>query len=394
MSLKRNKNESVLDFKVRLCENKESYNLTWEQIKDIINEETRSKGTANSYRKWWRRHRQENESSTQVEDFSLTEIDEKMIELDLEKKKKQTITSMYNKVVREEARRQMLFEEFRKSITSVSVPRFEKLPVQVGTRECILGISDIHYGKIFESINNRYNESIALSRMEQIMSESIDFCRKENIEEINIVNCADSIEGMALRISQLNSLEIGFVDQVVRFQRMIVEWLNEFSKHMKIVYHHVPSANHTEIRPLGTKAGQFPAEDMERIISVYIHDMLQNNRRIRIPEYKRDFARFVLNGYLFYAKHGHQIKNLKTAIKDLSMLHHEFISYLLVGHYHHPENLVVSESPDSDCELLMLPSVMGSDEYSDSLHTGAKPGAKLFVIEEGKGKNLTYDIRF
>jgi hypothetical protein len=185
---------------------------------------------------------------------------------------------------------------------------------------------------------------------------------------------------------------MGVTDMVIKFARMMVEWLNKLSEVVEITYHHIPSGNHSEIRPFGTKAGQFPKEDMERVIFTYLHDMLALNSRITIPDYNGNCARFNICGFNFIANHGHGIKDIESAIKDYSILYKEFFDYYITAHLHHGEEITVYEGKSHNCEVILLPSIMGSDEYSDQLFTGSKAGAKLCVFEKNKGHVQTYNI--
>jgi hypothetical protein len=83
----------------------------------------------------------------------------------------------------------------------------------------------------------------------------------------------------------------------------------------------------------------------------------------------------------------------KNAIRDLSMLHRKFFDFLYVAHFHHGGSLTVGEGSTNDIEIIQVPSVMGSDEYADSLMTGAKAGAIFDVYEQGKGRTINYKIK-
>jgi hypothetical protein len=393
--LKRQPNESILDYKFRICDKRDEYGLTWADVRAILNDECGENFSAETYRKQyeqWKVWDEHVKGKLVTDEEILAEIKKERMELFKERVRLQDQRRELNKVIRNTARLEFIMEELRKSIVSVEPPKFEIKKLEERNKILVAGFADVHYGKRFKSVNNEYNEEIARLRMNKLLNEIIEICLKEKITKVHVVNAADSVEGMSLRASQLVALEIGFIDMIIRFSRMMAEWLNNLSKYVNVIYHHVPSANHTELRPLGTKAGQFPMEDMERIIAFYVHDILANNERIHVPEYDRDFARFKVFDYLIYAKHGHQISNLKTYIKDLATLHREFIDYLIVGHLHHSEETAIAEGRTNNCELLMLPSIMGSDEFSDKLMTGAKAGAKAYVFEEGKGKSITYDI--
>jgi hypothetical protein len=95
----------------------------------------------------------------------------------------------------------------------------------------------------------------------------------------------------------------------------------------------------------------------------------------------------------FVANHGHQVKNVNSFLKDMSNFRRKFYDFYISAHKHHGEETTLCEGYDNNCELLLIPSIMGSDEYSDSLLLGGKAGAKLFIFEKGKGKTVTFSIK-
>jgi hypothetical protein len=74
------------------------------------------------------------------------------------------------------------------------------------------------------------------------------------------------------------------------------------------------------------------------------------------------------------------------------MQHRKFYDYCYSAHLHHGKEVTVNVGTTNNVEVLQLPSIMGGDEYSDSLLTGAKPGAKIHLFQEGRGKTIGYDI--
>lgn len=392
--MNREENESLLEYKLRLSRNKAEYNLSWTDIANLYNKEADTDYSESTFRKWYSAFHDgyvyratENQPSDIIET-----IEEKTRNLELERKKRQVASLEYNKLLREDARQQLFFETVKESIQKVEAPVFYPLLYHQYPVDAVLGISDMHFGKIINFNGHEYNESIFHRRMNDLMQDTVRIIHKEKLDHIHIVNAGDSVEGMALRISQLQHLEMGFIDMVIRFSRYMVEWLNELSRYVQITYHHVQSANHTELRPLGTKAGQFPKEDMERIILMYIHDMLLNNSRINVIEYDCEYVKFTVQDFLIYAVHGHNSRNIENYLRDLSMLHREFIDLLILGHYHHSREIAVNEGLYGNSQVLLLPSIMGSDDFSYQLGRSAAPGAKLFLIEKEKGKTVTYDL--
>lgn len=395
--LKRREDESLKDYEIRICSNKDRYNLNWNEVAEVLNHERGETWGESKYRKWYYAFQDGLDYASKKtinSDEVLDELEVKKIELLEERKKLQTIRTEYNKIAREKARKDLMFEQIRESVETLPTPKFEPLNISDGKKNefGILGFGDIHFGKQFKSLHNEYSEEICKERMEQLISETVDIVNRHGFSHIHIINGSDSIEGMSLRVSQLQSLQSGFIDQTIKFSKFLSAWLNELSKHVKITYHHVPYCNHSQIRPFNSGRKDFPAEDLEKVIMNYVHDVLEYNDRVEVPVYDNDLIQFEIANLNMAALHGHQLSNTKNSIRDLSVLHRTFFDVLFVSHFHHGNALTVGASETNNIEVLQLPSIMGSDEYSDSLMTNAKASAKFFVFEEDKGRTVEYNI--
>ena len=64
--------------------------------------------------------------------------------------------------------------------------------------------------------------------------------------------------------------------------QILADFLNKLSAYCTIQYYHIGSANHGQIRPLGSKASELASEDMEKIICNYIKDSLSCNDRVDV----------------------------------------------------------------------------------------------------------------
>ncbi|MFT0803231.1 hypothetical protein VSK91_19520 [Bacillus swezeyi] len=394
---KRHPDENLKEWKIRICSNKDVYDLNWEEIKELINKETGENKGESAYRKWFKNFIEgvEYQKEKSVDsNAALIELEMKKLEVMEERKKLQAVKHEFHKETRIKGRTELLYENVSQAIKEIGTlppPSFHALEKNEKKRAAVLGFGDEHFGKQFKSCNNEYNEQIYLERMSQILSETIEYIKKESLDELVVLNGADSVEGMALRVSQLTALQYGFIDQVIKYSRYKIEWLKELSKYVKIKYIHIPSANHTELRLHNTSRLEMPKEDVERIIATYIHDMLKDNERIKVPIQDEAIVDFKLLEFEIAACHGHQLKNKKNAIRDISQLKQKFYDYLYVSHFHHGNMLTVGEAATHNIQVIQLPSVMGSDEYSDGLMTGAKAGANLSIYESGKGRIIQYD---
>ena len=324
------------------------------------------------------------------DDKVLNELEMKKIELQKEKVKIQTLRIELNKLIRQDARFELFLDGIKNSIDTIKVPKFQEFILENGNKVGLLGISDIHFAKKFESVNNSYSRKICYERMNLLLSEVINLIADRDIKYLHIVNGGDNIEGL-LRVNSLKVLETGVIDSVIEFSKMMTEWLNQLSNYIPLTYHHVISSNHSEVRFLDTKAGQFPDEDLEKVIIHMIAGSLRDNNRINIPIYTTDYAYFNINNKNIFVCHGHQFKGKKIAdiVKELQILHRINIDLLVLGHFHHENILTVGENQNGNIKVILLPSIMGSDPFSDTLLTGSCSGATLIEISNKKGLTTT-----
>lgn len=390
--LKMKEGESHFEYKVRLCLAKlnKEIDLDWIEMVEILGLDCSSdhlRKLAYAYKEYY--EYLDNKKLEEInDDILLNQLESKRLEIEKERKKLQTTKIEYNKMLREQSREEMIVEQLREIIPIIEVPNFQRLETPLNETEWVLSFGDIHYDKFFESINNKYSIEEIHRRFELLLNKLIIEIKDKNISKLTITNLGDSLEGL-LRISALKTMRVGLLKSVVQFSRFMAEWLNELSIYVEIVYCHVPTANHTELRLFNQKRGETD-ENLETIIINYIHDLLKDNPRIEIPIVEdANYMTFNLNGYNFIALHGDSIKNIKNSIKDLSMLHRTFYDYVLMGHFHSGTEMTLFEGYDNNMEVLVVPSIVGSDPYSDTLFVGSKSSAKLYGFTKGQGHTDT-----
>src|SRR5699024_3010949 len=102
--------------------------LSWENVKNILNNETGDNWGESKYRKWWYSF-SEGMDYAKVTDITdtdiLNELELKKIELEEERKKLQTIRVDYNRMIREKSRTDLMYELVRDSIEALPVPKFD-----------------------------------------------------------------------------------------------------------------------------------------------------------------------------------------------------------------------------------------------------------------------------
>jgi hypothetical protein len=223
--------------------------------------------------------------------------------------------------------------------------------------------------------------------MWNLLTQVVDICKKEGFTSLNVYDLGDEIDGL-LRVSQLWKLRYGIIESTVRYGRFITEWINELSKHVYIKYQLVKDSNHCQLRLWGQPKNTFKDENMSYIIAEKIMDRLENNPNFEFVQNPTGYIFDNIVGYNVLGIHG-EVKNLEQAIKNFSKTYNVNIDFLIAGHKHHKD----SSNVGIESDVIGVPSVIGVDDYSLSLHKTSDPGATLFVLERGKGNVIEYNIK-
>lgn len=323
-----------------------------------------------------------------LENNCNNELDKKLRELKIEKKKIQAEKLELNRLDTKEARYKEFYENIKWNIETLPLPDFKTLQINNSNGSYIECFSDLHYGADFVSENNIYNREECKRRIELLASKTINKINDLNINDLHIVGLADDLQGI-LRISDVKLNDVATVQCVVEVSRLIASFLNSISEYTNITYYHTMASNHTQPRYLGTKANAMPYEDMEIIIGNYIKDLLRDNDRVKVVLSDKDYITLELEGQNIIAMHGHRVKSTFNAIRDLSQLHRKFYDICFLGHFHGGQSMYVGEG-NGCTQVVVVPSIVGSDPYSDSLKVGSKSMAKLYKIERNIGITEEY----
>lgn len=373
--------------------------MDWAEIKDKYNiqcaVDTIRKSSSTIFGGQFREEYLKNKIYTNPDEFSrLKELDKKLEELRKERIKIQTANIERNRLDRSESRQEMYYEYIGSVIDTLPLPEFK--PILSSANHIInylVGLADIHYGASFKSVNNEYSPEIAKERFEFLTSKLIDFIQEKNIGKLTIVSLGDLLQGI-LRLSDLKINDTSVMKATVEVCRLIAIMLNELSAYAEIAYYHTPSANHTQIRVLNAKPSELADEDLEYLMGNYIHDLCANNKRIHVHLAKdgEDFIDIYIPGNEILAMHGHQIKNVENSIRDKSILHKKFYDTLIVGHLHNGKVIPSHEGIIGDAEVLVSPSFVESDPYSDSINKGSKASVNIWGFDKLYGHTETYKI--
>ena len=322
----------------------------------------------------------------QVEELS------KKSELVMARQKMRTEQILLNRMYRENSRIELFYENIRDT--------FERLPRPVlrerhhvdrdREMEYVLTIADIHAGAKFVSLNNEYSLENAEERFGEMFDQVVCFVEERMLDKLKVVIMGDEIQGM-LRLTDISLNEVSVVESVVFVSKLIAEFLNDLSEYCDIDCYYVPYSNHNQTRPIGSKANELVREDMTYVIANYIKDVLASNEAVTIHyDPNKDYVDIDVFDFNVIAMHGHQVKDANSIVANLAMTHRKVYDYVFLAHFHASKEIVVGEGITNDIEVIVVPSFIGSDPYSDKLMKGAKASVKIYGFDEEYGHNETY----
>lgn len=378
----------------RICSDKDKIG-SWQDVADILNVLLGTEFTESKFRKQFQAFEKMLEANRKKfidGDAQLEEIRLATETLKKERIKLQATKLSENRYDRQDSRFELFYENIKDAIIRLEQPKLIRTSINESDTQYILGFGDIHYGATYKSINNEYSRAECKRRFGVLLSYMEEFIKSENISHLKIINVSDTIQGI-LRMTDLQINDIPVVDSVVEISRILAEFLNELSASCSIEYYHAPQANHSQTRPLGSKASEVATEDMERIIINYVSDLLSNNDRVEvITNFEKDYVDIKIFDFECFATHGHKIKDVKGVISDMSNRNRKFYSYAFLGHTHSANEIIVGEDEFSNKEVLTIPAFIGSDPYADSLFVGSKGMAKLYLFDRKYGKIMSKNI--
>ena len=317
----------------------------------------------------------------------LSSLDEKKITLQKERVKVQTEKLEYARWLREDARDEMFMEKVIAAIKSTDTDCSEITPISLikNNIEHGLFLADAHFGKEFrvyglrDEIINEYGPEIFYERMELILSETLDYIKKNNVTLLKVFNLGDTLDGF-IRHSQIWTLRYGVVDSAIIYAKYMGSWLKRLSNDV-IVEYHPTSGNHTELRLLDGKKGEHHCDNIDGVVNEIIYLKNEGNPNFSLVENKTKLIFTQMAGYSLLGAHG-ELKNPAQAIKDFADIYDTKLDFITVGHKHHGFFVNCGYRK----QVLGIGSIVGSDDFSMTLRKRADATANIIAFEVGKGK--------
>lgn len=370
--------ESFEDYKVRICENKNVYGLTFEQIADILNAESGNTYTESWYRKWWKRFSQGRvyERKRVREDV----LAEQSRELEKQRLRLNDERAALKRLLRDEARqdawRDQIVDEVKK------YPKLETWKRRRYTMDAdgtlVVALTDLHIGMEFSNSVGKYNSEIAQERLCEYANEVVEWAEKLNARKCVVALGGDLISGVIhnLRAEGRESL----VQQLKLAAEYSAEFIGNISTQFETVDVYGVSGNHSRITAGADDA--MLGEMLDDLVPVYVKARLSALEHVHIHESKEDKAleSFYIENQHTVLVHGHLDDVSEANIGKLQCMTGGIIDIVITGHMH--ENMFKDVS---GAHIIRGGCLSGSgDEYCLKKRLSGKP-SQMMAYVDGSG---------
>lgn len=323
------------------------------------------------------------------------EIEQRLATLFKEQTKYKDLLAVYRKKLRDEARIEVMVDAIKDTIKDLkALPQVnylntrERLSIlKKGNtpNEAVLLLSDLHIGVECDNFYNQYNSKIASKRMSILVANVIDYCQRNSVQRLNILNLGDCIHGV-IHISARVEQEMDVINQVMTASEIISQALNLLQDAAPEVIYRSAVDNHSRV--VANKNEHIEKENFQKLIDWYLQERLKNTK-IKFANDNLDdtLGKFeLLNGQKMMFAHGHNA-NYNTAVQDFIGSSREFIDYICMGHFHCEKAKQFQGS-----RVFINGSVVGTEQYAISKMLFSKPSQTLLIFENNNIINISIDL--
>lgn len=326
-----------------------------------------------------------------TDEEKIARYEEKIRQLQIQQVKTRAANSEYRKNIRTDAYQQMFEEAVKEGIKktiSMSSPIFKKNKkiekLSLNPTEGVLLISDWHYGEKFENYYSKYDTEIAKKRINKVLYDTINLCKRNNTTVLNVLNLGDMFAGM-IHVTNRIEAEYDVITQVMQVSELLANFLYVLGQNIPTVTYRSCLDNHSRLSK--DYKEHVEKENVGRLIDFWLEERLKNqNSNVKIVKDNIDenIGKFKLqNGKNFVFAHGH-LDQINSVFQTMTGLTQEFIHYCALGHYH-----TGKFKEYNGFRVIVNGSMVGSDPYAFNKRLFSEPSQTLLIFDD---QNL-YDCR-
>lgn len=292
----------------------------------------------------------------------------------------------YNRLIRQEARKESYADMVKRIICENVEPI--NIPVHYtlfnSSTDLLCHLTDVHCGIEIHNWKNDFDEDILKKRIEKFTSDILDIRGMHDSENCYLV-IGEILSGIIHNNLRLQN-NMDLMEQFKYVSELISAMLTRLANHFNHIYVYTTPGNHSRISP--KKEDGLDGENMDVLLPFYLKARMQNFENITISNnnIEPEIAMFNIRGNNVFAAHGHK-DSPSNVVQNFTMMFNVKPDIVLLGHRHTNAMETVY-----DTKVIQSGCVSGSDQFATSIRKVNRPEQTVSVIGD-KGLICLYDIQ-
>lgn len=318
---------------------------------------------------------------------TLSALDAKKIELQMERQKFYDQRNAFNRLIRERSRQEELNEILVEAVKSGNLPQlhYERFDIAPSDNDLLVSLNDIHYGANVSNFWNTYNSDVCREMMCRYLDRIISIGETHRSENCVVWANGDEISGNIHQSIAVTNKE-NVIEQIKGVSELIAEFLAELSRHFSNVTFVSVAGNHSRIEPNKDRA--LISERLDDLVEWYLGARLQNFENITIGGGEKiDHTIYLVDvrGQTYCGVHG-DFDGSASKVQALQAMAGKSIYAVLSGHLHHNKIDEVQ-----GVKTIMAGSFLGMDDYCVQKRIVGRAEQMVCVCDEN-GVRCSYGI--
>ncbi len=325
-------------------------------------------------------------------DKHMKELQIQKQELQKEKQKLYDERTGLNKILREQGRREELFNIVKRAIEEYEpiIFNYSPSPVIDSDTDMVIHLTDVHVGVDIVSPLNTFNYEILQARLKKYLDEIFEIRTTYNSKNAYVILGGDMIHGLIHTNARLESKE-NIIEQIKMVSDVIGHFINELRHSFSKVFVYTTPGNHS--RSTANKEESARGENFDLLIPYVLLKDFKNVKNVFIEDNTLDvnIATFSVRGWNVYASHGDKDSD-KSVVYNMTKLarrsKYPLPDLCFLGHRHVNGLTTVDE-----VKVIQSGCCDGMDSYAiDGRFVGA-PEQTVTVVTENKKIKALCDIQ-
>lgn len=329
----------------------------------------------------------ERDAAQNAEAGYLESIRREKNELKKERQKLQDERLEYQRLLREQARKESFIELVKRVLRSEVKPlAYKGHPEINGDNDMIVCLSDIHAGIEVRNFFNNFDIKELKARLRKYLGEILSIQQSHRCKECYLVLGGDLISGWIHKNLRLQNNE-NVIEQVKTVSVLIGHFVSELGSCFEKIKIYSVSGNHSRLSP--AKEEQLKGEELDALIPFYLGLMFKENPSVQIFENLIDdtiLSFKTRGGFLFYGVHGDR-DGLSAVVKNLTLMTGVKPDGIIIGHRHHN-----GYNSEHGVKVIQCGCVVGTDDYCVEHRISGRPEQCVIITNGRAAVQCFYDI--